>query len=558
VDEDETQRREDEDARGQPPGYRGQAGPRRTGPVRIIGAEEAAALEASQGAGRRPEDAPRYGDVPPAPEGPRPAHRFPLPESVDPADATGFSGPRAAGSDPQSPVELPHWTEPPTGEIPEVLVRERPGDEAPRGEPGVPGPTWREGERDWDDGAFDPAALGAEDTRVGALVEEEHDPMAAYSFDELDALAGGAPESPDPASGGSGGGPEDPDRQASQRRHRGSGTDAGVRQSGRRTLARTSPGRRRAGGPAQGARPSPGTAGAAADAEPGAPFDQVPGASDRGGGRPEERDAVASVSSAIAVGIVAVILFKLGSTTALMLCAAVVALAAAELFGVLRRAGYRPATLVGLVGVVGLMVAAYLKGEDAYPLVVGLVVAFSLLWFLFGVERSRPLVNLAVTLLGFAWIGVLGSFAGLLLDPRLYPNRHGVAFVFGAVIVTVAYDVAAYTMGRRFGRHPLAPQVSPAKTWEGLVGGTVAAILVGAVVVSRIHPWDLKRAVALGIVVAVVAPLGDLCESLVKRDLGTKDMGSLMPGHGGVLDRVDALLFVVPATYCLLRLLNVA
>jgi CDP-diglyceride synthetase len=263
------------------------------------------------------------------------------------------------------------------------------------------------------------------------------------------------------------------------------------------------------------------------------------------------------VSSGLALGIVTIILFKLGSTTALLLCSAVVALTSLELFGVLRRAGYRPATLVGLLGAVGLTVGAYLRGENAYPLVMALVFVFSLLWYLFKVEHARPVVNVAATLLGFVWVGVLGSFAGLLLDPRLFPNRDGVAFVFGAVIVTVAYDIAAYVAGGRWGRHPMAPSISPAKTWEGLTGGTVAALLVAALVVSQIHPWNLNRAIALGVVVAVLAPLGDLCESLLKRDLGLKDMGSLVPGHGGLFDRVDSLLFVLPATYCLLRLLNV-
>ena len=108
------------------------------------------------------------------------------------------------------------------------------------------------------------------------------------------------------------------------------------------------------------------------------------------------------------------------------------------------------------------------------------------------------------------------------------------------------------------GRHPLAPNISPNKTWEGLVGGAVFSILVSAVVVGDIHPWTPANAALLGVVVAVVAPIGDLCESLLKRDLRLKDMGTLLPGHGGVLDRVDALLFVLPATYYLVRALNIA
>jgi phosphatidate cytidylyltransferase len=110
--------------------------------------------------------------------------------------------------------------------------------------------------------------------------------------------------------------------------------------------------------------------------------------------------------------------------------------------------------------------------------------------------------------------------------------------------------------GRWFGRHLLAPSVSPSKTWEGLLGGSVLAIVGSAFIVGRIHPWTTEKAALLGVVVAVVAPLGDLCESLVKRELKLKDMGSLVPGHGGMLDRFDAVLFVLPATYFLVRLVH--
>jgi phosphatidate cytidylyltransferase len=122
-----------------------------------------------------------------------------------------------------------------------------------------------------------------------------------------------------------------------------------------------------------------------------------------------------------------------------------------------------------------------------------------------------------------------------------------------AVIVTVAADVASLLVGSAFGRHPLAPSISPNKTWEGFLGGAVAAVLVAVIVVHFIHPWTISKALVLGIVVAVVAPIGDLSQSMIKRHLGVKDMGRLMPGHGGILDRVDGLLFVLPATYFVVK-----
>jgi phosphatidate cytidylyltransferase len=116
--------------------------------------------------------------------------------------------------------------------------------------------------------------------------------------------------------------------------------------------------------------------------------------------------------------------------------------------------------------------------------------------------------------------------------------------------------VGALAIGSWLGRRPLAPQVSPNKTWEGLIGGAVVAVALSAAVTGQVHPWTVPKAALLGLVVAVVAPVGDLCESLVKRDLGLKDMGSILPGHGGVLDRVDGLLFVLPTTFYLVRVLN--
>ncbi len=263
------------------------------------------------------------------------------------------------------------------------------------------------------------------------------------------------------------------------------------------------------------------------------------------------------VGTGIAVAVIALAAFKLGTVTALALCLVVVTFAAGECFGVLRRAGYHPATLLGLVGTISLMIGAYDKGIAAVPLILVLITAFTLIWYLFGIERGSPVAGTAATLLTVGWVSLLGAYAGLLLSPSMFPDRHGIAFLLGAIIATVANDVGALVIGGGMGRHPLAPTISPNKTWEGLVGGALFSILASTVIVGNIHPWTPSNAAVLGVVVAVVAPIGDLCESLLKRDLKLKDMGSMLPGHGGVLDRVDALLFVLPATYYLVRALNI-
>jgi len=285
-------------------------------------------------------------------------------------------------------------------------------------------------------------------------------------------------------------------------------------------------------------------------------------AAHRSGGSSDEQEGGSTglrIGTGVAVAVVALLAFKIGTVTAVILCLVVVTFAAGEAFAVLKKSGWRPATLLGLVGTISLMVGAYNKGIAALPLVLVLITAFTLLWYLFGIERGSAVAGTASTMLVIGWVALLGSYAGLLLAPSSFPNRHGIAFLLGAIVATVANDVGALVVGRWIGSRQLAPTISPNKTWEGLAGGALSSILVSTIVIgSFVHPWTPANAALLGIVVAVVAPLGDLCESLLKRDLRLKDMGTLLPGHGGVLDRVDALLFVLPATYYLVRALNIA
>ena len=178
-----------------------------------------------------------------------------------------------------------------------------------------------------------------------------------------------------------------------------------------------------------------------------------------------------------------------------------------------------------------------------------LAVAVSFLWYLVGAGGERPVANVGVTLLGVCWIGLFGAFAGLLLA-----GPHGVALLLAAVVPTIGYDVGALFVGRSAGSRPLSA-ASPNKTIEGLAGGmflaVVAAVVFAVVGVTPFDSWS--EGLKLGLLVALVAPMGDLAESLVKRDLGIKDMGSILPGHGGLLDRFDALLFVLPAVWYLAR-----
>ena len=248
------------------------------------------------------------------------------------------------------------------------------------------------------------------------------------------------------------------------------------------------------------------------------------------------------------------IAYAVGSRALVVLSAAIVVAAAAEAYGMLQRSGFRPATLLGLVACLGLVFGAYWKGLEALPLAVVLVFAGSMMWYLLRIVEARPLANVAVTTTMFVWVGVLGSFSAIML--RLH---HGKGLLLGAVLVAIAADIGAFVVGRWIGSRPMAPSISPSKTVEGFVGGLVAALIVGAFVGKEITPWGgMKHGLVLGLVVAFVAPAGDLFESMIKRDLGVKDSGSALPGHGGLLDRFDSILLVLPAAYYLATLFDIA
>ena len=226
----------------------------------------------------------------------------------------------------------------------------------------------------------------------------------------------------------------------------------------------------------------------------------------------------------------------------------VMVLAVGELYATLRSRGYRPLALFGLIGVVMVGVGAQNWGVVSIG---GWVAAIALVTILFYslTTRRNPLENAAVTLLGLAWVGML-AFAILIAK-----GPHPVSYILFIVVVTALNDIGAYFFGRAVGSRKLAPVVSPNKTVEGFFGGLITG-LVAAAVMATFPAWEdigLTRALITATVIGIVGPLGDLAESAVKRDLGVKDMGSVLPGHGGMIDRIDAFLFVVPAVYVLFR-----
>ncbi|HMQ26132.1 MAG TPA: phosphatidate cytidylyltransferase [Acidimicrobiales bacterium] len=266
------------------------------------------------------------------------------------------------------------------------------------------------------------------------------------------------------------------------------------------------------------------------------------------------RDLPTAIGVGVGLFVGYVVLCFIGTAAVTLLAVVVIVMAAIEFFNAVRRVGYHPAVLPGLVASASLVLAMHWKQGDGFLMVTFLTIVVLMLWYVLGLQHERAVANIGITLFGVMWIGGLGSFAGLLLA---LPD--GIGVLTGAIIATVAYDVGAYFVGRQFGKTPLSPS-SPNKTIEGLVGGGAAAIVLSVLllgIVPGLFPWSVGDAFFLGLAVAIVAPLGDLCESMLKRDLGLKDMGSILPGHGGLLDRFDALLFVLPVTYFVYRLFEV-
>jgi phosphatidate cytidylyltransferase len=414
-------------------------------------------------------------------------------------------------------AELPHWTDPPTGQVPRIRPEGPETDDPTEDELaawqalGSRGLHWRDKNvSDWDD-LEDMGALEDDATPLGALDTSRSEHSDMFSFDEQF------------------------ERLEEERSGQFPVIDPGVDPANLSASAATTATR---GSHRSGGRGRP----------PGRPLRPSGGQSSGGG-----RDMPSAVAVGVGLLVVLVICYFVGPILLLVLSAAVVTACALELYNLMQHRGFRPATLLGLCATVAVMFANYWRGEQAIPLVLVLVFVTSMLWYMLGVVEARPVINVALTVMAFVWVGVFGSYASLLL--RVH---HGKGLLMLPVLVTVVADIVAYFAGSAFGSRPLAAAVSPGKTWEGVVAGAGAAI-IASLLISKIflsNTWTLKHALLVGIIVAIFAPIGDLCESMVKRDLHLKDSGTLLPGHGGLLDRFDALLFVLPATYYLAQYLR--
>jgi phosphatidate cytidylyltransferase len=256
-----------------------------------------------------------------------------------------------------------------------------------------------------------------------------------------------------------------------------------------------------------------------------------------------------------AAALVALALISIAIDRALfaIIAGGVVLIGQAEVYAAMHRKGYQPATALGLVVGGLLLAAAYLKGEQAMITFVALGALLSFLWYMAAAPKAREgtMANIGATLLGLVYVPLLAGYLMIILEQPV----SGRALTLAILGMTFLYDAAAFVIGSLWGSRALAPTISPKKSWEGLLAATCVTFIVSIAVLPSIDPLNLGRAVGLALVIAVFAPLGDLAESALKRDLGVKDMGSVLPGHGGIMDRIDSALFVLPAAFIYLRLI---
>jgi phosphatidate cytidylyltransferase len=257
------------------------------------------------------------------------------------------------------------------------------------------------------------------------------------------------------------------------------------------------------------------------------------------------RDLKAAIGSAVVLlGAIALSLF-FWKTAFMFIVAAAVAVAIWELRkGFLAKDIDLPEQPLMLGGVV-MVVVAYVWGAPALVTATAVTALVTMLWLLRrGIDGYVQ--NATASVFALIYVPFLGSFVALLLAEGGRTGAgiddDGVAGIITFILVTIASDTGGYVAGVLFGRHPMAPVISPKKSWEGFAGSIVFTVAAGIALVVWLLDGDWWVGVALGAIAVVMATLGDLCESVIKRDLGIKDMSQVIPGHGGLMDRLDSLL----------------
>jgi len=438
----------------------------------------------------------------------------------------------SSGSEQTKTVELPHWSEAPTGEVPAAVMDDAPGDgwEALTASQ----PRLRVDQNDWNAADYDPTKSLMDDAFVTETKSEDH--LAISESDEefekqvaVKRVSSNTGEHkiakistvPDTAS-------VDPVE--------GENLVLGKNAKSQKTKALSARQKR---------NKRPGSA----------PYES--------NGTEENETAVQSEISVlvtrsitgVVLAAIAIVCAFLGTIPTLIFVAVLIGAMSLELSGAFRQIGSKPATFLIAIWSIFSVFAGYLVGDRSVALSAATFFVFASIWYLFGVVKARPVIGLGVSALVYMYIGILGSFAGMILALEDSTGKSiGVFVLVSTAICVAANDTAAYIFGKFMGRTPLIPAISPNKTMEGTTAGVVAAIIVGIFVAysSSSNIWgDVKGGIALGTLIACASIFGDLVESMLKRDVGVKDFGNILPGHGGLMDRFDGFLFALPVAYYL-------
>jgi phosphatidate cytidylyltransferase len=271
---------------------------------------------------------------------------------------------------------------------------------------------------------------------------------------------------------------------------------------------------------------------------------------------------VKRIVTGLAIAVIVAIFVCIGGIPFAAAVCIIATLASLEFYRIVKSRGVQPLSWLGIVFSILLIVNAYIQQYDfsflPYPrdftlaLLLALMTLIPLIWLLFRTNKDNAFINWGWTVAGILYIGWLISFY---VQIRLMEN--GIGWIFLVVSCTALCDVGAYVVGSNLGKHAMASSVSPGKTWEGSAGGLAISIIIAVILAIAFKlPLYYWQMIAAGLIIGIFAQLGDLVESLLKRNMHAKDAGSLLPGHGGILDRIDSHLLVAPVAYYLIVLVN--
>ena len=259
------------------------------------------------------------------------------------------------------------------------------------------------------------------------------------------------------------------------------------------------------------------------------------------------RDLAAAIGVGVGLGAVILVCLFVAKDAFAWIIAAAMVVGAWELARAMTNRGFAVPLVPVAAGAVGMILAAHERGPEALAIAFGLTATAVLLWRVID-PRPGSARDVAAGIFTALYPCFLGGFAALMLAPADGRDR-----IITFILVTVCSDIGGYAAGVLFGKHPMAPRISPKKSWEGFAGSVLTCAVAGAacLVLFFDQPW--WAGVVLGAVVAACATIGDLMESVIKRNLGIKDMSNLLPGHGGLMDRLDSLIMTAPLCWAVLH-----